>query len=223
MIGTANGYRVSITGIGANVPERVLTNEELVADGRHVGRVDRRAHRDPRAAHRPRRTRRSPTWRFRPRGRRSTQAGVAPAELDLVIVATVTPDMAFPATAALIADELGAPRGGRLRPLRRLHRLHVRGRAGVRDAGGRRLPARARGRRRRALEDRRLVGPHDLHRVRRRCRRGRAWSASSAGGFLGFELGADGSGGMQLYLPAGGSRAPTSARDGRRATSTSCA
>jgi 3-oxoacyl-[acyl-carrier-protein] synthase-3 len=29
---------------------------------------------------------------------------------------------------------------------------------------------------------------------------------------MGFELGADGSGGMQLYLPAGGSRAPTSAR-----------
>src|SRR5205823_14231840 len=32
-----------------------------------------------------------------------------------------------------------------------------------------------------------------------------------AGGFLGFELGADGSGGPQLYLPAGGSRAPTTA------------
>ena len=31
------------------------------------------------------------------------------------------------------------------------------------------------------------------------------------GGFLGFELGADGSGGPQLYLPAGGSRAPTTA------------
>jgi 3-oxoacyl-[acyl-carrier-protein] synthase-3 len=28
------------------------------------------------------------------------------------------------------------------------------------------------------------------------------------GGFLGFELGADGSGGPQLYVPAGGSRAP---------------
>jgi 3-oxoacyl-[acyl-carrier-protein] synthase-3 len=28
------------------------------------------------------------------------------------------------------------------------------------------------------------------------------------GGFLGFELGADGSGGPQLYLPAGGSRSP---------------
>src|SRR5207248_10262339 len=30
-------------------------------------------------------------------------------------------------------------------------------------------------------------------------------------GFLGFELGADGSGGPQLYLPAGGSRTPASA------------
>ena len=33
----------------------------------------------------------------------------------------------------------------------------------------------------------------------------------SEGGFLGFELGADGSGGPQLYLPAGGSRAPATA------------
>jgi 3-oxoacyl-[acyl-carrier-protein] synthase-3 len=31
------------------------------------------------------------------------------------------------------------------------------------------------------------------------------------GGFLGFELGADGSGGPQLYMPAGGSRAPATA------------
>src|SRR5919109_1954493 len=30
-------------------------------------------------------------------------------------------------------------------------------------------------------------------------------------GFLGFELGADGSGGPQLYLPAGGSRSPATA------------
>jgi len=33
----------------------------------------------------------------------------------------------------------------------------------------------------------------------------------SEGGFLGFELGADGSGGPQLYIPAGGSRQPASA------------
>ena len=36
------------------------------------------------------------------------EADVNPADLDLVIVATATPDMLFPATAALIADELGA-------------------------------------------------------------------------------------------------------------------
>ena len=30
----------------------------------------------------------------------------------------------------------------------------------------------------------------------------------SSGGFIGFELGADGGGGMELYLPAGGSRMP---------------
>ena len=29
MIGSANGYRVSITGLGANVPAHVLTNDEL--------------------------------------------------------------------------------------------------------------------------------------------------------------------------------------------------
>ena len=36
-------------------------------------------------------------------------AGVDPAEIDLVIVATITPDMAFPATAGLVADGLGMP------------------------------------------------------------------------------------------------------------------
>src|SRR5947208_15079652 len=37
------------------------------------------------------------------------QAGGDPAAFDLIIVATVTPDMAFPATAALLADALGMP------------------------------------------------------------------------------------------------------------------
>src|SRR4051794_14562661 len=35
-------------------------------------------------------------------------AGIEAADLGLVIVAPVTPDMAFPATAAIIADQLGA-------------------------------------------------------------------------------------------------------------------
>jgi 3-oxoacyl-[acyl-carrier-protein] synthase-3 len=36
------------------------------------------------------------------------QKGVSPEEIDLIVVATVTPDMMFPATACLIQDKLGA-------------------------------------------------------------------------------------------------------------------
>ena len=34
--------------------------------------------------------------------------GISPAEIDMIVVATVTPDMLFPATACLIQDRLGA-------------------------------------------------------------------------------------------------------------------
>lgn len=37
-------------------------------------------------------------------------AGITAAELDLIIVATVSPDMAFPSTACLVQDKLGAGR-----------------------------------------------------------------------------------------------------------------
>src|SRR5437016_8219022 len=36
------------------------------------------------------------------------QTRTSPAEIDLIIVATVTPDMFFPATACLVQDKLGA-------------------------------------------------------------------------------------------------------------------
>jgi 3-oxoacyl-[acyl-carrier-protein] synthase-3 len=36
------------------------------------------------------------------------QAGVSPEEIDLIVVATVTPDMFFPSTACLIQEEIGA-------------------------------------------------------------------------------------------------------------------
>ena len=45
-----------------------------------------------------------------PAARRAlAQKGVDAASIDLLVVATVTPDMAFPSTAALLADELGMP------------------------------------------------------------------------------------------------------------------
>jgi 3-oxoacyl-[acyl-carrier-protein] synthase-3 len=39
-----------------------------------------------------------------------TEAGVGPEAVDLIIVATVTPEMPFPATACFVQDELGASR-----------------------------------------------------------------------------------------------------------------
>src|SRR5205085_8632878 len=44
-----------------------------------------------------------------PAARRALEAaGVSAGSIDLLIVATITPDMAFPSTGALLADELGA-------------------------------------------------------------------------------------------------------------------
>lgn len=38
-----------------------------------------------------------------------SRRGIDPSELEVIIVATVTPDMAFPATACLVQNKLGAP------------------------------------------------------------------------------------------------------------------
>src|SRR5206468_5705770 len=38
-------------------------------------------------------------------------AAIAPADLDLIIVATTTPDMIFPSTACILQEKLGAHRG----------------------------------------------------------------------------------------------------------------
>ena len=84
------------------------------------------------------------------------------------------PDMAFPATAAHRRRPARQRRRGRLRPLGRLHGLHVRARAGARDGRGRPREARARDRRRRPLEGPRLDRPLDARPLRRRRGRGRA-------------------------------------------------
>src|SRR5207248_10732708 len=38
------------------------------------------------------------------------KAGISPAQIDLIIVATITPDMPFPSTACLVQQKIGANR-----------------------------------------------------------------------------------------------------------------
>src|SRR5919201_2413942 len=212
MLASANNRRggsVSITGLGAHVPVRVLTNDELaqIVDTSVEWIVERTGIRERRVA--------APEEALSdlalPASRAALdQAGVDPATLDLVIVATVTPDMFFPSTGAILADMLGSKDAaaydlsagctGFVYALAQAHGMVA---AGLVDqalvVGGDVLSRIV------DWEDRSTcvlfgdgAGAVVLERV-------------ADGGFLGFELGADGSGGPQLFMPAGGSRAPSTA------------
>ena len=98
--------RSVVAGVGSALPAREVTNDELAADRRHHGRVDRRAHRHPQPLHRRRRRDdRKPGHRSRPS--RARQAGVDPVDIDLIVLATATPDQTFPSTATKVQAALG--------------------------------------------------------------------------------------------------------------------
>jgi 3-oxoacyl-[acyl-carrier-protein] synthase-3 len=208
VIATANGA-ISITGIGAYAPERVMTNDDLseMMDTSDEWIVERTGIRERRIAA----ENEALSDLALPAARQALeQADVEPATIDLVVVATVTPDMAFPSAAAIIADELAAPDAA-------AYDLSA-GCTGFMYAVAQAYGMLAAGLSRRAL----VVGGDVLSRILDWSDRGTAvlfgdgagavvLDRVSEGGFLGFELGADGSGGSQLYLPAGGSRAPATA------------
>jgi 3-oxoacyl-[acyl-carrier-protein] synthase-3 len=206
MIASANGSGISITGLGCRVPERVITNDELstMMDTSDEWIRERTGIRERRIA--------APDEALSdlclPACRDAlAQAGIDASELDLIIVATVTPDMAFPSTGAILADRLGAPDAA-------AYDLSA-GCTGFMYAVAQGYGMLAGGMAQKAL----IVGGDVLSRIL-------DWSDRStavlfgdgagavvlekvpSGGFLGFELGADGSGGPQLYVPAGGSRSP---------------
>lgn len=100
---------VSIIGTGSYVPERVLTNADLekMVDTSDEWIRTRTGIRERRIA--------APdecTSHMAVKAARAAieQAGISVEEIDLVIVATVTPDMLFPATACWVQKELGARR-----------------------------------------------------------------------------------------------------------------
>ncbi|HBC92023.1 MAG TPA: 3-oxoacyl-ACP synthase [Pelotomaculum sp.] len=96
-----------IIGVGAYLPDRVLTNDELqkMVDTNDQWIRTRSGIRERRIA--------APELATSDlaviAGERAlADAGVAPEELGLIIVATNTPDTIFPATACLVQDRLGA-------------------------------------------------------------------------------------------------------------------
>ena len=204
MIGRTNGRPISITGLGCHVPERILSNDELATMvdtsdewiRERTGIRERRIARDDEAL----------TDIALPACRRAlAMAGIEPASIDLLVVATVTPDMAFPSASALLADELGMPDAA-------AYDLSA-GCTGFVYAIAQAHAMLAAGLARRAL----VVGGDVLSKIL-------DWHDRSTlvlfgdgagavviervddGGFLGFELGADGGGGANLWLPGSGSR-----------------
>jgi 3-oxoacyl-[acyl-carrier-protein] synthase-3 len=200
---------IGITGVGCYVPDRVLTNADLAKlvdtsdewitertgiKERHVAEPDQAA-----------------SDLALPASRQALAAAkLDPSELELVIVATVTPDMFFPSTASLLASALGADEAG-------AYDLSA-GCTGFMYAIAQAYGALAGGLADSAL----VVGTETLSKITN-------WQDRSTcvlfgdgagavvlqrvrdGGFLGFELGSDGEGGKDLSIPAGGSRNPVSA------------
>jgi 3-oxoacyl-[acyl-carrier-protein] synthase-3 len=205
MIGsTKDGLPVSITGLGAKVPDRVVTNDELAqyVDTTNEWIIERTGIRERRMASKEE----ALSDVALPACRDAlAQAGVEGKDVDLLIVATVTPDMMFPSTGAILADKLGAVAAA-------AYDLSA-GCTGFMYALAQAYGMIAGGLTKRAL----VVGGDLLSRILDWEDRSTlilfgdgagavVLEATPQEGFLGFELGADGAGGANLWLPGSGSR-----------------
>lgn len=102
--------RVAILGVGAYSPEAVISNADLekIVDTNDQWIVQRTGIRERRRAAPDELT---SDLALKAALRALDQAGTTPAELDLIIVATVTPDHPFPSTACFVQEKLGAKKG----------------------------------------------------------------------------------------------------------------
>lgn len=98
---------VSVVGTGAYLPERVLSNAELerMVDTSDEWIVTRTGMRERRIAAPDQYTSDLGAEAAR---RALEQAGVTPEDVDMLVVATISPDMGFPNTGCFIQNKLGA-------------------------------------------------------------------------------------------------------------------
>lgn len=103
--------RALIRGLGGYLPERVLTNADLakMVDTTDSWIVERTGIRERHIAADNETT---STLAARAAGRALTAAGMRADEIELIVLATATPDQTFPATAARVQAMLGAAAGG---------------------------------------------------------------------------------------------------------------
>ena len=101
------GRSVSIVGTGSYVPERVLTNEELSksVDTTDEWITSRTGIKTRRIAAKDEHT---SDMAARAAFAAMEQAKVKPGDIDLILLATASPDMIFPATACFVQTKIGA-------------------------------------------------------------------------------------------------------------------
>lgn len=100
--------RAAITAIAGHVPEYVLTNQELekMVDTTDEWIVSRTGIKERRILKEPGKA--TSDMASAAILELCKKRGISPKEIDLLICATVTPDMVFPATANIICDKIGA-------------------------------------------------------------------------------------------------------------------
>jgi 3-oxoacyl-[acyl-carrier-protein] synthase III len=101
------GRTCSITAVGSYVPERILTNAELekIVDTTDEWITTRTGIKERRLAADDEFT---SDMAAKAAQRAMDKAGITADQIDLIIVATITPDMLFPSTAALVQNKIGA-------------------------------------------------------------------------------------------------------------------
>ena len=102
--------RSAVTGVGSFLPEKVVTNADLAkfVDTSDEWIVERTGIHQ---RHQARDDEPTSDLAVEAARRALADAGKTAADVDLIIVATTTPDQTFPATAAIVQAKLGAPVG----------------------------------------------------------------------------------------------------------------